>query len=333
MMIQKREAKAVSCIGILVFMFVCISETDSFARAGSGRFFGSRGSRSYTIPSKPYQPQNQNQQGPAYPDQQKQIPSPNPAYPPNQQQPGSGFLRGLAGGIVGGIIGNILFGCIARAFGLGMGGFGGSGIGLLDILLIGVLIYGVYRFFRRQRLDVGTTGTYCQREIEPYSRPQSYGMQTDPIYHEWERPSRLEGIRCTDPYFDERKFKDLSMDIFFKIKAAWIKRDLNPVHAIMADEIFGTMNNDVVDLKAQGRINRLDNIAVRAVDIVESWQDGAVDFITVRFLASVIDYTVSESGELLSGSKNDPVKSEEYWTFTRHTRDTSWRLSAINQAS
>ena len=78
--------------------------------------------------------------------------------------------------------------------------------------------------------------------------------------------------------------------------------------------------------------NRLDNIAVRTTDITEAWQESGRDFITVRFLANLLDYTVEESsGQVVSGSRTEPVKFEEYWTFSRPVGNNPWQLSAINQ--
>ena len=55
---------------------------------------------------------------------------------------------------------------------------------------------------------------------------------------------------------------------------------------------------------------------------------------TVRFLASLLDFTTDESGtQLLDGSRTEPVKFEEYWTFTRPVGSGPWRLSAIQQPS
>ena len=73
-------------------------------------------------------------------------------------------------------------------------------------------------------------------------------------------------------------------------------------------------------------------IAVRSVDPTEAWQESGRDYITVRFYANLLDYTVDEkSGEVVSGSKTDPVKFEEYWTFTRAVGNNPWQLSAIQQ--
>ncbi|MDO9228814.1 MAG: TIM44-like domain-containing protein [Syntrophales bacterium] len=34
----------------------------------------------------------------------------------------------------------------------------------------------------------------------------------------------------------------------------------------------------------------------------------------------------------VSGSRTEPVKFQEYWTFTRPVGDHPWKLSAIHQA-
>ena len=34
----------------------------------------------------------------------------------------------------------------------------------------------------------------------------------------------------------------------------------------------------------------------------------------------------------VSGSRTEPVKFQEYWTFTRPVGDHPWRLSAIHQS-
>ena len=71
-------------------------------------------------------------------------------------------------------------------------------------------------------------------------------------------------------------------------------------------------------MKSRKKVNRLENIAVRSVEITEAWQEQGQDYITVLFYANLLDYVVDEiSGQVVSGSKTDPVKFEEYWTFTR----------------
>jgi predicted lipid-binding transport protein (Tim44 family) len=137
-----------------------------------------------------------------------------------------------------------------------------------------------------------------------------------------------------DPGFDEQIFKDQRLDSFFKVQGAWANRDMSTIRSMLTDEMHRILQGDADDLRRKKQINRLENIAVRAVEISEVWQEAGKDFITVRFYANLLDYTTDEmSGAIVSGSKTEPVKFEEFWTFTRPVGNNPWQLSAINQAS
>ncbi|MGC9976955.1 MAG: Tim44 domain-containing protein [Syntrophales bacterium] len=317
-----KNLKAGVSLFIFFFSLIGIMELDAFARAGGGMSSGSRGSRSFSSPSQPYSAPSQT------------SPSTAPSQPMSPQMPlqQPSIWRSLAMGMAGGFLGSLLFGGLND--GMGMGGFGGSGIGLLDIIFIGGLLYILFMFMRRRKEAESEAGYYYQTGSSP-----STGQQTgfadasrDPAYAEEHVQTGLRHIQQMDPSFDEAKYGDLCMDNFFKIQGAWINRDMAVVKNILTDEMLEILQGDANKLKADKKINKLDNIAVRSVQITEAWQERGMDFITVRFLASLLDYTVTESGKLLSGSKAEPVKFEEYWTFTRPIGNNTWQLSAINQA-
>ncbi|MBS1235003.1 MAG: import inner rane translocase, subunit Tim44, partial [Nitrospirae bacterium] len=116
------------------------------------------------------------------------------------------------------------------------------------------------------------------------------------------------------------------------IQAAWMNRDLSSLTPLLSDEMNITFQADIDAHKREKKINRIENIAVRTVEITEAWQESGQDFITARFYANLLDYTVDDStGEVITGSKTEPVKFEEYWTFTRPVGNSPWKLSAITQ--
>jgi predicted lipid-binding transport protein (Tim44 family) len=122
------------------------------------------------------------------------------------------------------------------------------------------------------------------------------------------------------------------MDAFFKIQGAWANREMSSVRDLLTDEMYRNLQEDAEKLKREKKFNKLDNIAVRSTDIAEAWQELGKDYITVRFYANLLDYTVDErTGQVVGGSKTDPVKFEEYWTFTRPVGPHPWQLSAITQ--
>jgi predicted lipid-binding transport protein (Tim44 family) len=301
----------------VLFMSTITLEYSAEARAGGGTSSGSRGSRSYSSPSRSSTstPERQTSQSPVQP-----APAPQPA--------GGGFMRGLAGGILGGLLGSMLFSSLGFA---GQGGLGGSGIGLIEILLILGLGFFVYRMFKKKR-EAASSQAYSQTGSQPQATPgyEPYGTASGPVGVAGN--DGLSNIRQMDAGFSEDRFKDGSMDTFFKIQAAWMNRNLSPVSTLLTDEMKRTFQGDIDTLLKEKKINRIENIAVRNVDITEAWQESGQDFITVLFYANLLDYAVDDStGTVVTGSKTEPVKFEEYWTFSRPVGNNPWQLSAINQ--
>jgi predicted lipid-binding transport protein (Tim44 family) len=96
--------------------------------------------------------------------------------------------------------------------------------------------------------------------------------------------------------------------------------------------MFNVFQQDMNRMLAEKQINRLENIAVREVEIVEAGQERGEDFITTRFYANLLDYTADDkTGQVISGSSTDPVKFVEYWTFSRNVGEKNWVLAGISQ--
>ena len=140
-------------------------------------------------------------------------------------------------------------------------------------------------------------------------------------------------VRQMDGSFDPKRFSETASDIFFRIQAAWSARDMARASDVLMPEMQGVLQKDCDRMRAEHRINRLENVAVRDADVTEAWQERGQDFVTVHFLANLLDYTTDETGtQVLDGSAMQPVKFEEYWTFVRPVGPNPWRLSAIQQA-
>jgi predicted lipid-binding transport protein (Tim44 family) len=231
------------------------------------------------------------------------------------------------GGIMGGLLGGMLF----RSLGMAGGGMGGGGIGIFEIVLLAGIGYLIYRFIKNRRAANASipsvqTGNQGGTSI-PFSGVQQGNIPAadDPI-------SGLAHIRQMDSSFDEARFNDTAMDIFFKIQGAWMNRDLAPASGLLTDEMKRIFQGDLDQLLRARQINRLENIAVRNVEIAEAWQESGQDYITALIYANLLDYTTDEqTGAVVSGSRTEPVKFEEYWTFTRQVGNNPWQLSDIRQ--
>ena len=305
----------------MILLSVCVWTSETWARAGGGKSTGSRGSRTSSSPQSPETPSSSRQAVP-----------PSAVQQPMPQR--SGWMSGLTGGIMGfalgGLLGGMLFG------GLGGGLFGG--VGLLEILLIGGLLYFAFAYMRRRQQPTpaspygyappqGTETPSWQSESMPDATASMAAPESD-----LERGIRH--IRQMDSTFEPVHFTAAASDVFFQVQAAWMGRDMEPIRHLMTPEIYEQMHKECDRLRVERHINRLENIAVRSTEVTEVWQESGQDFVTVHLLASLLDYTVEEgSNQLVAGSRTEPVRFEEYWTFTRPVGPHAWQLGAIQQAT
>ena len=308
--------KGFAVMAAVMFLSITVMELNAHARAGGSRSSGSRGSYSQSA-----SPSSQ-------PRQQQAAPAPTPF----QQQAGGGFMRSMAGGLAGGMLGSMLFSSFAGAGG-GMGGGmgGGGGIGLFEIILLAGGGYLIYRYIKKKRADnspiLASEGGYQRGTVIPFPGTQ---LGNEAAYGEVE--TGLSHVRQMDSSFDENRFNDSAMDTFFKIQGAWMNRDLSPVSGLLTNEMTRIFQEDLDRLLKDKQINRLENIAVRNVEISEVWQESGQDYITASIYANLLDYTTDDTtGTVVAGSKTEPVKFEEFWTFTRPVGNNPWQLSAINQ--
>jgi predicted lipid-binding transport protein (Tim44 family) len=333
------KGKLVAFLGVFLLIFF-LAQSDCFARVGSGGSIGSRGSRSYSSPSRSSSSSTYQSQPSSTYNQPYNRPYSQPYNQPAQPSSG-GFFKGMMGGLAGGFLGSLLFRGSGYGAHGGWGGGSGGGIGLFEILLLVALGFGIFWFIKRRRQRAAEGAYYQQTDpvgggYSSYQEPQYGGGMIDaPPPSAPPPPPSLSpqgSVRQSDPSFNEQTFKDMAMDVFFKIQGAWTERNPGLVRSLLTDEMFNALGKDAEELKRERKFNKLDNIAVRSVDITEDWQEPGVDFITVKFYANLLDYVVDEaSGQVVSGSKTQPVKFEEYWTFTRRTGSREWQLSAITQ--
>lgn len=262
------------------------------------------------------------------------ISSPSPRTPPtnySQRSSSGGFMRGMAGGLVGGAIGSMLFGSLAHA-GIG-GGLGGSGIGLFQILVLGGIGYFIYaRFFKKK------TPSYAQYQRHEGS---SAGAFTNPGTGGYFSPPPPPGggtvadglamIRRSEPDFDPEHFKEVAQDVFFQVQAGWMRRDIGSYQHLLDGRLAREYEEHFAEMRRKGHLNKLENIAVRSVELVDAGVDGNEEFVALLFTANLLDYTVDEiSGVAVEGSMTTPVKFVEKWTWSRPLGETNWRLAGVD---
>jgi predicted lipid-binding transport protein (Tim44 family) len=243
-----------------------------------------------------------------------------------KKQNSGGFGRGLAGGLLGGALGGMLFGS--------MFGAGGTGMGILPLLL---LAGGAYYFFRKMKRPTQNSyspqnQTSGQQGSGMFGGGVGGGASGMPAMTESMDPVEegLSQIRQTDRSFDPDYFVEIASDVFFKVQAGWMRRDLDSYHHLLGDQLAREYEGHFAEMRQKGQVNKLESIAIRGVKIVEAGSDGVEDFVTVQFTANLLDYTVDDkTDELLEGSMTEPVKFDEKWTWARPTGTEEWKLEGI----
>ena len=305
---------------ILLALFVCASvalaPALADARAGSssgGRSssMGSRGVRTYENNSA--QPLSRSVTPPPATAAQPGF-APSPAYGGGgsffQRHP---FLTGLAGGFIG----SWLFGHMGYA---ADGTGGGSGLGMiLQLLIVGLLIYFAIRLFRGRALfGGGARGAL-------FTPPRSAGAAAAPA-----RRDRGRDINLSDT--DLNAFQE----IHAAVQEAWSASDLGRLRRLMTPEMLSYFSEELTRNASQGTQNIVSDVQLVKGDLLESWDEGDLQYATAHMRWRALDYVVrlgrsaGDPDYLVSGDPRTPVEAEEVWTFVRRPGG-NWLLSAIQQ--
>jgi predicted lipid-binding transport protein (Tim44 family) len=295
-------------------------------RLGGGSSFGGRStySRSYSPSSTRSVPTTPTQSGQVSP-----TGVPSPASPM-----GRGLFSGLGGFVAGGLIGSMLFGH--------GGGMGGGGIGLLDILLIGLIAYFGFKLLSGRSGPASTPGPQDRRaggEAMP-SDPRSRAAQS------WDHlrstpqatiaPGELAGAEATGgfgisstsdplpepvvpPGFSIPDFLDGAKTVYARLQHSWDRRDLSDIALFTTPEVLSEIKGQAASDPTPSKTELL-LVNARMLEFREEEADTVA---TVLF-----DVLLREDA-----SEDRPKQIREVWHFSRPTGDVkaNWRLEGIQQ--
>jgi len=330
------------------------------ARAGGSKSSGSRGETRNNVapPSTQTAPQAAKPMERSTAPQQAQRPV-QPAAP--AQQPGFFQRNPFLGGLLGGLVGAGLIGALMGSGFLGGGMAGMLGM-LMQIALIGGLIYLAVWFIRRRNQPQGDRPAYAYSGADsstPSTQPASYEQPTQrsgippvapldlghgsngsshggsgqggnvggPLAPAARSAERSDEIGIRDADFQE--FERLLTDI----QAAYSKGDIGQLRQLATPEMAGYFAEDLSGNAGKGIENHIEQVRLEQGDLAESWREGGQEFATVAMRFSMLDYGKRVAdGKIVEGSDKDRVEATEIWTMTR-PRGGRWTLSAIQQTA
>ncbi len=314
----KRWLGRITVIALGAAVVLATIPTDADARRGGG--FGSRGTKTYQAPPKTNTAPNAAQPI------NKSITQPGaPTAGANQaMRPGGAAAQQASrfGGLKGLLLGGLFAAALAGIFGVGalaaIAGF------LLQMLLVGGIIYLIFRLFRGgfgSRPAVATAGAqsaYAGRNpMDVLNRSGSAGAGS--------------GDEVTIAPADYDAFERMLGDV----QMAYGRNDVDALSKLLTPEMLSYFAAELDDNAKKGLLNVVSDVKLEQGDLAEAWRESQLEYATVALRYTLVDATIEvASGRVVEGSRDEPTELTEIWTFVRPVRSTAsqWELSAVQSA-
>jgi hypothetical protein len=116
-----------------------------------------------------------------------------------------------------------------------------------------------------------------------------------------------------DPNFSADDLVERISNLYVQMQNACTARDLSSLRPYFTDALYGQFDRQIQQLKAAGRVNHVDNIAVLGVTLRGWQQDDQNDRIIAEVRTRITDYTVDEkTGAVVSARDKGKVHDHEY---------------------
>jgi predicted lipid-binding transport protein (Tim44 family) len=296
---------------VVLVLLLAVLPASLEARPGLGGSMGSRGSATWSSPSR-----TQSAPMGAMPMQRSATPNyGNSGYSGYGNYGSAGFRRPFMGGMMGGLLGAGLLGML---IGGGFFGFHG-GMGFLGLLIQLALLFFVGRWiFSRMFGAPAFAGGMGGLARGGFMQPGPAGGG---------RGGAAPRQTMTVTQADYQQFTQLLLGV----QAAWSRQDINGLQSMATPEMVGYFNEQLSDLSSRGQRNEVRDVRLLQGDLSESWTESGRDYATVSLKFSVLDATFDRAGNVVDGSTTERVTVTEFWTFVRRLPG-HWILSAIQQA-
>lgn len=316
----KRWLGRLSIIALGALVVLATMPSDADARRGFGGF-GSRGAKTYQAPPRTNtapnaaQPINKSITQPGAPKAGANQAA-RPGAAATQQASRFGGLRGL-------LLGGLFAAALAGIFGMGalaaVAGF------LLQMLLIGGIVYLIFRLFR------GSAGTNPAMATAGAQGAYAGRNPTDIL--------NRSGSAGGGGAVDEIKIGPADYDAFERmlgeVQTAYGKNDVDALGRLLTPEMLSYFAAELDDNAKNGLLNVVSDVKLEQGDLAEAWREQQLEYATVVLRYTLKDATIeTATGRVVEGSRDEPTELTEVWTFVRPVRGTAsqWELSAVQSA-
>lgn len=128
----------------------------------------------------------------------------------------------------------------------------------------------------------------------------------------------MESYKELDPNFSSADMEAKISNVFIRLQAAWMKKDLTDVRTCLTDEFFAQTDRQLDAYRTKKQTNVIERIAVLGVSLTGWDQNDKNDMIIARVSARMADYVTDDAtGDVVRGSRTADRFMEYEWTLVR----------------
>lgn len=138
-------------------------------------------------------------------------------------------------------------------------------------------------------------------------------------------------IAAQDSFWNYAEMRQHARTVFFKMQAAWRKRDIDMVHDIITPRLYGDYKVQLENMIRAGQINILSGINIQKVRIIgcEDYRDDKFDRYVAYISGEMLDYTIDEKTKTIVQNEAKKVgRFVDTYHFVRN--NDQWILDYID---
>jgi predicted lipid-binding transport protein (Tim44 family) len=135
----------------------------------------------------------------------------------------------------------------------------------------------------------------------------------------------------------EISINQTDMDAFtrllIEVQDAFGHEDYGRLRTVTTPEVMSFLAEELSENATHGRRNEVTGTRLITSDVAEAWREGDADYATVALRYESIDVMRDRtSNAVVEGDPNKPTATTELWTYVRHGAEP-WKLSAIQETA
>jgi len=224
----------------------------------------------------------------------------------------------------------------------------GSGFGLFDILLFGML--AVFLVFRlRNVLGKRTDQQNRRNDLFPPNEDQREA-ETDNVIslpdNAQDAPvdlpadaspldTGLARIHSADRSFDPESFVQGAQSAFEMIVEAFATGDGKTLNMLLSEDVYENFAGAIRARELANHTQETTLAGINGVDLLEAELEDGMAIVTVKFVSDQVKATLDENEDVVEGDRSAVVSVTDIWTFSRDTRSANpnWKLVATRSPS